>query len=267
MAEKQTDTEKIHEIHSKLLVILKHIHDCCTENGISYSLHGGTLLGAIREGGFIPWDDDADITMRRNDFEKFIMVINSNPEKYRLKHIQYNQVTQIMLTDIEDAWVDLFIYDYISSNAFFQKLKICLLVFLTVCVKPKGTRTIRKAVNKHSLPVKAMYNLVFWIANLFPMRWRRNLRDHVSRYWFCGNRKLIHKSNDQLIGVKEIFDKGIMKGYQLVKFEDTELMVTRCYETVLRTSYGDDYMTPIKATIEEIETHKKARGYLMEMNR
>lgn len=59
------------EIHGILLGILKDIDAFCTANGITYSVCGGTLLGAVRHKGFIPWDEDVDIVMKRSDFERF----------------------------------------------------------------------------------------------------------------------------------------------------------------------------------------------------
>ena len=59
-------------IHSVEIDILKKIDDFCRQNNIKYSLYCGTMLGAIRHKGFIPWDDDIDLCMERNDYDRFI---------------------------------------------------------------------------------------------------------------------------------------------------------------------------------------------------
>ena len=66
------------ELHKHLLILLKDFHQLCMDNDIKYSLHGGTLLGAIREKGFIPWDDDLDVTMTRPEYEKFKYFMQNN---------------------------------------------------------------------------------------------------------------------------------------------------------------------------------------------
>lgn len=70
------------QIHSVLLDILVDIDAFCRKNDLRYSLGYGTLLGAVRYGDFIPWDDDADIIMPRADFDRFV---ESYPEDGRYR--------------------------------------------------------------------------------------------------------------------------------------------------------------------------------------
>lgn len=63
----------VRELQLELLKILVEIDTFCKKNDIRYSLYAGTLLGAVRHHGFIPWDDDADICMPRDQYEKFLI--------------------------------------------------------------------------------------------------------------------------------------------------------------------------------------------------
>ena len=74
------------ELKSIQIEILQYVHDFCKKNGIVYSLCGGTLIGAVRHSGYIPWDDDLDIMMPRPDYERFCKTFNGNSENYHFSY-------------------------------------------------------------------------------------------------------------------------------------------------------------------------------------
>ena len=74
MSKKITDLNTVHNLQLELLIYFDKL---CRDNNLTYFLAGGTLLGAVRHKGFIPWDDDIDLAMPRDDFEK-LMSLNDN---------------------------------------------------------------------------------------------------------------------------------------------------------------------------------------------
>lgn len=79
----QLDENQLRELQMVELELLKEFDRVCRKHNIRYSITGGTLLGAVRHGGFIPWDDDADISMLRSEYEKFIAVCDQELDSSR----------------------------------------------------------------------------------------------------------------------------------------------------------------------------------------
>ena len=73
-----SDLENMHKIQLNMLIEFDKI---CRRNNIKYILDAGTLLGAVRHKGFIPWDDDIDVRMLRDDYEKFCVVANKELQR------------------------------------------------------------------------------------------------------------------------------------------------------------------------------------------
>ena len=83
--------ENLNGIQLKLLEMFKWYHEFCVDNNLKYYALGGTMLGAIRHKGFIPWDDDIDVGMPRDDYNKFIeLTCNKKFGKYIVESIYDN---------------------------------------------------------------------------------------------------------------------------------------------------------------------------------
>lgn len=125
------------EIKKIELEILKDVAKFCDENAIDYYLAGGTLLGAIRHQGFIPWDDDIDLIMPRKDYIKFFTTYKSNKRYYIADSIINNAQHWLQAGKIFDArtivinqnekmkshvWIDVFPTDGVPKNKLLQYL-------------------------------------------------------------------------------------------------------------------------------------------------
>ena len=93
-------TKKKKELWAIQMDILKLISQLCEKHGIRWFVHAGTLLGAARDGKMIPWDDDVDIMMTRDNYDKFIKVCREELEEpYCLTHMINDRFSRIMRTD------------------------------------------------------------------------------------------------------------------------------------------------------------------------
>ena len=96
----------ISEVQNYYYEMIKYVDEICNKENIQYFLAYGTLLGAIREGGFIPWDDDMDIWMKRTDYERFMNVMpRYTDEKFFLQNYKTDpyfpipELTRICVND------------------------------------------------------------------------------------------------------------------------------------------------------------------------
>ena len=129
----------VRDVQLVLLEMLKDIDALCKKHNIRYWLTGGSALGAVRHKGFIPWDDDADIGMLREDYEKFQRVVHElgdayitqcfathreynvlvPPMKVRKKGtycVEYNALLKNKCRDSDGLFIDIFVLDHVSEN-------------------------------------------------------------------------------------------------------------------------------------------------------
>ena len=110
------------------MLALEKIDDICRKNRIKYSLFAGTLLGAVRNKKIIPWDDDADLCMSREEYEKFYnTVVAMNNPSFRIDKTILWVPRFIFSDEKKTVFVDIFIWDFISEVKCQRILKINLL--------------------------------------------------------------------------------------------------------------------------------------------
>ena len=119
----------IRDIQLADLVILKEFDNVCRQNGLQYWLDFGTLLGAVRHKGFIPWDDDVDLGMMRDDYNKLVEIFNDcTKNKDLYLSIEFdrknNLITKIRHKKCKFIFVDIFPFDYYPLFEKSQQTKI-----------------------------------------------------------------------------------------------------------------------------------------------
>lgn len=143
-------------LHKVLLSAMKDIDKICRENGLRYYLHAGTLLGAFNHKGFIPWDDDVDITMLREDYDKLVQIINNEySDKYFMqtyvsdpKHTNNRGVLRVLGTSVShihgegecthsEIGVDIVPLYPVPSNIVIRKLQQWLIWIWDVALQIK----------------------------------------------------------------------------------------------------------------------------------
>ncbi|MCH5162006.1 MAG: HAD-IA family hydrolase [Clostridiales bacterium] len=243
----EADGEEKAFVHGKLLDIMDFVHGVCAAEGIEYSLSGGTMLGAVRHKGFIPWDDDMDIIMRREQFDRFDAVIRDYCERdgrfvyntdRRVPIVGYRETPTRSGKRYNRIKVDIFFLDNFPD----KKSKRRRLLF--------RIRTLQGMLHKGKLNWKK-YDLkgkILLIATRALGAFRsskgllKSYRKLSTSYNAVPTRQMFI-SNDLYAVLKVPYDREWFDGASEMPFEDRRYLVFDAYDKILTYRYGD-YMTP-----------------------
>lgn len=242
---------EINELQKIQLSMLKDFDAVCQKHRISYQLFSGTALGAVRHKGFIPWDDDIDVVMLREDYERFFdsasKELDSN--KYYVQRefsehwpmffskLRLNGTTYIEKYHSHDArihqgiYIDIFPCDNLSDNRLMQKLQyIASKIVIAKSLYARGyetNSTVKKCFMQFCriLPTEPFKRLCI----------RRNDSSSLKVHTFFGGGKKFERS----IFSREWFEQSVK-----MRFEDSEFPVSAHYDEMLRVMYGDYMVMP-----------------------
>lgn len=259
--------DSLRQLQLKELELLKLFQKICAEHNISYFALGGTLLGAIRHKGFIPWDDDIDVGIPRPDYDRLCKILESEKlgENVRFFTFHSNEEYIRYFGHLEDtsfkivrhdkmkaeetyAWIDLFPLDAMPNNSILRKLKVYQVLLLRAMFRFSGFDRLVD-VNKKGRPLHE--RILVWVGHHTPVQKLFNTRKCLKWLEKALTSSDYEKSNYLVNAMgaykfREMFHKKYYGEGKMYPFEDTEIRGPIDYDFVCTQLYGD-YMTPPKA--------------------
>ena len=249
---------KLNDIQQILLGFLLEVDRICKKHNIKYFLGGGSLLGAVRHKGFIPWDDDADVMMLRKDYDRFLSVLPSELPNYLFAQTQENEkdshfpFTKLRINNTllsteftsrfpnihNGIFLDVLAQDYTSNNAFLRKIHMKATASSRWLVLDKWRGT---SVNANSRFSSLCANI---LRKIFPLGFLQKVQNKlISLHKNMKNPKYLFDSMGRNVSrgafPAEWLDEAIW-----VDFENAKLPIPKEYDKYLKYLYGD-YMEMI----------------------
>lgn len=236
-------------IQDKILSILKEFISICEENNLTYYALGGTLLGAVRHQGFIPWDDDIDIGMPREDYEKFKKIApNSLPSNLKIVNNPLNlDITQLVdknmiikLANSEhNVFIDIFPLDgYPEKGSFSAKIHGFRVLFQRMLCKISVLDQLENKDRGIFENFIVGFSKILRIQKALPKNFLvGNLHKIIQKYEFktslyAGN--VLGRYREREIVPRDYFEEPVS-----LAFEDTKINCPTEYRRYLTEIYGD----------------------------
>lgn len=260
---KRMDTEQLKKVQVE---ILKYVANFCDENNINYFLDSGTLIGAVRHKGYIPWDDDIDIGMLRSDYDKFMSLFNKTTERYQAWSIENREDFLYPICKVIDKTtvlyelgqelgvnIDVFVYDNapeddkILSKMYDRRDKLRYWHIQRNYDYAHSGGQIRRY----------MIKLVKVLLRVFPKNYFVKQIIRNSKSYSLQSTKYV---GNFLAKARIKVDKKIFDEYELMEFEGEFYKVPSGFDTWLKAFYGDYMELPpeeMRVPFHSVEAYYK----------
>ena len=247
----------------KIFEVFKLVKKYLDGASMPYFLLGGSLLGAVRHKGFIPWDDDIDIGLYREDYERFIRDISANlPEHLELRtfrdesdhHYYFSRIVDnrylmkregSLVARYENVWVDVFPLDGMPNGAISGRIHMLRLLWVRMWYHI----ACFDKVNLHRPNRPLSERIVIAIVKMFNVHGGKNYKKWLEKLDVLLRKYKVQDTNwvVNFMGqykFKEMFPKSYYGKGKLYPFEGLELMGPEDYDKVLTQMYGDYMKEP-----------------------
>ena len=267
----------IDQIHKKDLELAEFFKGICKKNNLTYYIIGGTLLGAIRHKGFIPWDDDMDLAMPREDYEKFLQIMMQANEKFKIVNYKIDENYKYYITrlcndeyeveevtgNVTNLFIDIFPIDGMPNSKALRKIHCLRILYHRAKLSFYYSDTIDKK-RKRKMYEKILIKLATSISFkkiINPTKKKNKIDKLLKKYSF-------YKQNysGTIMGAyreREIVPTKLFGKPTLYKFENLELYGPEKYDEYLTHMYGE-YMKLPKEEDRKIhckELRKRSQNY------
>ena len=251
----------IRDLHKAMLIITDEIDRICRKHNINYSMYGGTLIGAVRHKGFIPWDDDFDIAMLRTDYERFIdicknelntkfdIVSMDNSSDYGYNFIKITlkgtKVLQGDYSKLKDKysqiWVDVFPMDNVPND----RMKKALHKFRNyICIKLLEERFDGLRSNEKNKKKIFVYKILGFLNRIIPASFLKQRLKRNSIKYALQNTEFITSLSSCYGYDKEMLPRTIFEEFQDYDFEGRKYRAVKNYDLWLTKVFGDYMKLP-----------------------
>ncbi len=281
-----TVSSKMKKAWAAQLEVLEDIDRVCFEYGIQYFIAYGTLLGAVRHKGFIPWDDDIDIFMKRKDYERFWRVASKGlPSVY----ITYNSHTKVLcepciFSRVVSGRCTRFDEEYLTKFHGFPYVAGIDIFPIDAYPVKEEEKTFETSIvfsiemlldqMTYGVPIDSLEEGIKLIESFCNVVLPRDLSLQLKLIEL--EEALLTSYDIEEPGIKEIgpvFDraskpiaKSCFDEVVMLPFENTELPAPVGYDAVLKGLYGEQYMIPIKESGHDYPFYKKQEEHFKEIH-